>query len=186
MADDIRPAEPDNGPRMRRWEMQRWLVDNIIKANGMEWDQPRLGGLLAALGPEAGADIAQIRARVQKYADIAPAFEAAARRREGRAAAHEAAGEPIQARENYFMAANYWCSAQWPIHENNATNLFYNSRKARVFPEIRRPCRAQGRSRVDPAALAQRQGAAGLAAPAAGIRARAHSRRRVDPRHGRI
>ncbi len=133
MADDIRPAEPDNGPRMRRWEMQRWLVDNIIKANGMEWDQPRLGGLLAALGPEAGADIAQIRARVQKYADIAPAFEAAARRREGRAAAHEAAGEPIQARENYFMAANYWCSAQWPIHENNATNLFYNSRKRECF-----------------------------------------------------
>jgi dienelactone hydrolase len=125
--------EPDNGPRMRRWEQQRWLVDNIIKANGMEWDQPRLGGLLAALGPESSADIAQIRARVQKLADIAPAFEAVARRREARARAHEAAGEPVQARENYFMASNYWCSAQWPIHENNATNLFYNERKRDCF-----------------------------------------------------
>lgn len=129
----VGPSEPDNGPRMRRWEAQRWLVDNIIKANGMEWDQPRLGGLLTALGPEASADIAQIRARVQKLADVAPAFEAVARRREARARAYEAAGEPIQARENYFMAANYWCSAQWPIHENNATNLFYNARKRDCF-----------------------------------------------------
>lgn len=127
------PAAADNGPRMKRWEAQRWLVDNIIKANGMEWDQPRLGGLLAALGPEAQGDIAQIRARVQKFADIAPAFEAVARRREARAAAREASGELIQARENYFMAANYWCSAQWPIHENNATNLFYNERKRQCF-----------------------------------------------------
>jgi hypothetical protein len=127
------PMEPDNGPRMRRWEAQKWLVDNIIKSVGMEWDQPRLGGLLAALGPESGPDIAQIRARVQKYTDIAPAFEAAARRREARAKAHEAEGETIQARENYFMAANYWCSAQWPIHENNDTNLFYNTRKRECF-----------------------------------------------------
>jgi len=127
------PAEADSGPRMRRWEAQRWLIDNIIKSVGMEWDQPRLAGLLAALGPEAGADLAQIRARVQKYADVAPAFEATARRREARAKAHEDAGEAIQARENYFMAANYWASAQWPIHENNDTNLFYNRRKRECF-----------------------------------------------------
>ena len=77
---------------------------------------------LAALGPEAAGDIAGIRARVQKYADIAPAFEAGARRREARAAAAEQEGGS-SARENYFMAANYWCSAQWPIHENNEANL---------------------------------------------------------------
>ena len=127
------PAEADNGPRMRRWEAQRWLVDNVIRSVGMEWDQPRLAGLLAALGPEAGADLAQIRARVQKHADIAPAFEATARRREARAKTHEDAGAAIQARENYFMAANYWASAQWTIAENNDTNLFYNRRKRECF-----------------------------------------------------
>ncbi|MEI8327265.1 MAG: TolC family protein, partial [Betaproteobacteria bacterium] len=40
-------------------------------------------------GPEANADFAAIRSRVQKYADIAPAFEATAKRREAkRASAH--------------------------------------------------------------------------------------------------
>jgi dienelactone hydrolase len=129
----IAGEEADNGPRMRRWTEQRWLIDNIIRSVGMEWDQPRLAGLLAALGPESAGDIAGIRARVQKYADIAPAFEAAARRREARAAAAEKDGERIVARENYFMAANFWCSAQWPIHENNETNLRYNERKRACF-----------------------------------------------------
>jgi dienelactone hydrolase len=116
-------------PRVRRWDEQRWLIDNVIRSVGMEWDQPRLGGLLGSLGPESGPDIAGIRQRVQKFTDIAPAFEATARRREARAKAAEADGEPIVARDNYFMAANYWCSAQWPVDENNAQNLFYNARK---------------------------------------------------------
>ncbi len=25
-------------PRMRRWTEQRWTLDNIIRANGMDWD----------------------------------------------------------------------------------------------------------------------------------------------------
>jgi hypothetical protein len=29
--------------RVRRWKEQRWLMDAIIQAVGVEWDQPRLG-----------------------------------------------------------------------------------------------------------------------------------------------
>jgi dienelactone hydrolase len=126
-------SERKGPPRVRRWIEQRWLIDNVIRAVGMEWDQPRLSSLNAALGPEAAGDTAAIRQRVQKLADAAPAFEAVARRREAKAEAAEAAGHPVTARENYFMAANYWASAQWPLDENSRQNLFYNQRKRECF-----------------------------------------------------
>ena len=27
---------------VRRWKDQRWVIDSVIQAIGMEWDQPRL------------------------------------------------------------------------------------------------------------------------------------------------
>lgn len=63
-------------PSMRRWTEQRWTVDNRIRANGIDWDQPRIANLIAACGPEAQADIAAIRARVQKFADVGRSSEA--------------------------------------------------------------------------------------------------------------
>jgi dienelactone hydrolase len=126
-------SAPAGSPQVRRWSEQRWLIDNIIRANGAEWDQPRLASLNAALGPESSADVAALRQRIQKFADAAPAFEAVARRREAKAQAADDAGESVTARENYYMAANYWASAQWPIDENNALNLAYNERKRACY-----------------------------------------------------
>ena len=116
-------------PRSRRWIEQRWLVDNIIQANGIDWDQPRSFYWNVPCGPEAGGDFAIIRNRVKKYADASPAFEWTARRREARAKAAEQEGSTTSARDNYFMAAIHWGAAQWPIDENNARNLFLNERK---------------------------------------------------------
>ena len=67
--------------QMRRWTEQRWLLDNIIRSVGIDWDQPRTITYNTPCGPEANADFAGIRERVKKYADISPAFETAARRR---------------------------------------------------------------------------------------------------------
>src|ERR1019366_5413302 len=120
-------------PQMRRWKEQRWLLDNIIQAVGPDWHAPRLPHLNAALGPESTADINGIRQRVKKFADIEGAFVAVARRREARAKASEEAGEFVTARENYYMASNYWASAQWPIDESNKQNYFYNGRKRECF-----------------------------------------------------
>jgi dienelactone hydrolase len=119
------------GPR--RFVEQRWLIDNVIRANGIDWDQPRLGSLQAAMGAEATGDIAAIRGRVQKLADIAPAFESVARRREAKALAAAELGQTVTAAENFYMAALYWASAQWPIDENNEQNLFYNCRKRECY-----------------------------------------------------
>ena len=123
----------DAGPKMRRWDEQRWLIDNTIRAVGMEWDQPRLGNYATACGPLAAGDIAAIRQRVQKYADINPAFEAAARRREAVARAAEVENHPVTARDNYFIAAVFWAASQWTLLANDAHNHDNNTRKRECF-----------------------------------------------------
>src|SRR6516225_7494076 len=57
-------------PRVRRFDEQRWLIDNIIRANGIDWDQPRSLYIHLPCGIEANADFAGIRERVKKMADI--------------------------------------------------------------------------------------------------------------------
>jgi dienelactone hydrolase len=120
-------------PQMRRWNEQRWLLDNVISANGIDWDSPRLPHLSAAIGPAATADINGIRQRVNKFADIKDAFVAVARRREIKAVAAEKSEELVTARENYYMAASYWASAQWPLFESNEENHFFNRRKRECY-----------------------------------------------------
>jgi dienelactone hydrolase len=130
-----RPAaeKGHGGPVTRRWTEQRWALDNIIQANGMDWDQPRSLYLSGPCGPLAAGDFAAVRQRIVKYADAAPAFEAMARKREGLAVAAEKAGNPVTARENYFIASVHWGAAQWPLDQNNAQNLMYNARKRECF-----------------------------------------------------
>ena len=120
-------------PHVQRWSEQRWLIDNIIRANGIDWDQPRSIYLSAPCGGEANADFAAIRQRVQKMADIGPAFEAVARRREAKAKAALEAEQPVTARDNYFMAAVHWGAAQWPYDQNDETNIAYNQKKRECY-----------------------------------------------------
>jgi dienelactone hydrolase len=117
----------------RRWIAQRWLVDNVIRSVGIDWDQPRSINYNAPCGPEANADFAVIRERVKKYADISPAFETAARRREAKAIAAGEADELVTARQNYFIAAIQYAASQWPHDENNDKNLTLNERKRECY-----------------------------------------------------
>lgn len=119
----------DTEPNCRRFDEQRWLLDNVIRANGPEWDQGRLSHLVTIIGPDASADVAGMRARMQKLDDFGPVFEASAKRREARAHAAEQDGDLVTARDNYFMAANYWASSQWTILRNDAKNLALNQKK---------------------------------------------------------
>jgi dienelactone hydrolase len=122
-----------SGPVTRRFTEQRWLLDNTIRAVGMDWDQPRSIYLSSPCGPEANADFAAIRQRITKLTDASPAFEAVARRREAKAQAAEKEGAAVTARESYFMAAIHWGAAQWPIDENDGQNRFYNQRKRECY-----------------------------------------------------
>ncbi len=125
-------------PECRRFQEQRWLLDQTIRANGMDWDQQRSIYLSAPCGSEAGADFVGLRMRIQKLADAAGAFEAVARRREGRAKQFEADGLLVSARENYFMAAIHWGGAMWTIDEANQQNCDYNQRKRECYASYAR------------------------------------------------
>jgi dienelactone hydrolase len=120
-------------PHVRRFDAQRWLIDNVIRANGIDWDQPRSLYVNGPCGMEANADFAGIRERVKKMADIGPAFAAVARRREAKANAAAQADRKITARDNFFMAAVHWGAAQWPYDENDETNIAYNNKKRECY-----------------------------------------------------
>src|SRR5262245_31758246 len=122
-----------DAPQVRRFDEQRWLIDNVIRANGIDWDQPRSIYIQTPCGLESNADFAGIRERVKKMADIGPAFEAVARRREAKATAAEKADNPVTARDNYFMAAVHWGAAQWPYDQNDETNVAYHLKKRECY-----------------------------------------------------
>lgn len=122
-------------PQVRRFNAQRWLLDNVIRANGIDWDQPRSLYLNAPCGVEANADFAGIRERVKKMADIGPAFATVARRREAKAKAAQAEGRLVTARDNYFMAAIHWAAAQWPYDQNDEPNIALNEKKRECYAE---------------------------------------------------
>jgi dienelactone hydrolase len=134
MNDHSKPILDTRGePHVRRFNEQRWLIDNIIRANGIDWDQPRSLYIQGPCGLEANADFAGIRERVKKMTDIGPAFEAVARRREAKAKAADETGNKITARDNYFMAAVHWGAAQWPYDQNDKTNIAYNNKKRECY-----------------------------------------------------
>lgn len=141
-----RQAGTEGEPNVRRWAEQRWLVDNVIRANAIDWDQPRSIYINVACGFEATADFAAIRQRVPKYADITPAFLANAKRRDAKARAAEAERHLVTARDNYFMAAVHWRAAQWPLHDNGSDNLAYNANKHTCYGDYARlPLRGRAR-----------------------------------------
>lgn len=126
-------AEQSGAPRTRRWDDQRWVVDNIVSAVGIEWDQSRIAYTLGPCGVEATADFAGVRARSRRFADISRAFERAAVRRHRMAEAFEADGKLVSARESYFIAALLYGSAQWPIFESNERNVRLDERKTTCY-----------------------------------------------------
>jgi dienelactone hydrolase len=131
-------ADAEGGAMTRRFSEQRWALDNIIRANGIDWDQPRSLYLSAPCGVEANADFAAIRTRVQKMADIGPAFEATAKRREAKARDAEADGNKVTARDNWFMAAILYGAAEWPYDDFTDQHLVLHKKKRECYTNYAR------------------------------------------------
>ncbi len=119
--------------RMKRWQEQRWVLDNVIRPVGTEWDQPRIGYTAGPCGPEAFFDFNLVRARVQKLTDMPREYAAAARRRQTKAEAYMKAGRREAARESYYMASLLWGSAQWTLFDNTPENLEYDAAKVACY-----------------------------------------------------
>ncbi len=124
---------PKGPPVIRRFDEQRWVLDNVIQANGVDWDQSHTGVAIRAGGPSVVPDMDELRQRVKRLVDIGPAFEALAKKREQTAKDAEQAGDKAAARDNYFLAANYWASAMWTIDEVNQKLKMLNDRKRENF-----------------------------------------------------
>ena len=122
----------------KRFAEQRWAIDNIIRANGIDWDQPRSIYLSAPCGVEASADFAAIRARVEKMADIGPAFESVAMRREAKARTSEAEGNLVTARDNWYMAAIHYGAAEWPYDDSDEIHVGLHTKKRECFANFAR------------------------------------------------
>jgi dienelactone hydrolase len=131
-------AEEEGAATTKRFAEQRWALDNIIRANGIDWDQPRSFYLAAPCGGEANADFAAIRARVQKMADIGPAFEATAKRREAKARAAESDGNTVTARDNWFMAAIHYGAAEWPYDDSGRKHVELHQKKRECYANYAR------------------------------------------------
>ena len=131
-------ADSEGGAMTRRFAQQRWALDNIIRANGIDWDQPRSLYLSGPCGVEANADFAAIRARVQKMADIGPAFESTATRREAKARAAETDGNTMTARDNWYMAAIHYGAAEWPYDDSGEKHLALHRKKRDCFANYAR------------------------------------------------
>jgi len=131
-------AESDGEAMTKRFSEQRWVLDNIVQANGVDWDQPRSFYLAAPCGVEANADFAAIRARVKKMADIGPAFEATAKRREAKAKDAEGEGSLVTARDNWFMAAIHYGAAEWPYDNYSKLHLALHAKKRDCYASYAR------------------------------------------------
>src|SRR6185436_7458995 len=107
-------------PGPRRWHEQRWLLDTTIRAESIDWDQPRSFQTIRPIGAEAAGEVNLLKGRVRKFDDIAPVFEQAAERHERRAKEAEARGHVVTAREEYFTAAVLLTVPAWAITEDDA------------------------------------------------------------------
>lgn len=120
-------------PGSRRWLEQRWILDSVIRTDGLEWDQPRVAYTVRPMGVDAIADFSLAQARINKFADMVPVFTDLAERRADRARAAEKAGNLVAAREHYFHAALLFVTAEWTIWETTPQLIDLDDRKNECY-----------------------------------------------------
>lgn len=132
--------KPDilGSPGPRRWHEQRWTIDSVMRTDGLEWDQPRVAYTLRPMGVDATADFVVARSRIHKFDDIVPVFTDLAGIRERKAAAAEAEGRDVAAREHFFHAALLYATAEWPIWEDTDELVELDDRKNRCYSSYAR------------------------------------------------
>jgi hypothetical protein len=128
-APDWSHRNPKGAPMVKRFNEQRWALDQIIQANGIDWDQSHTGQIIASGGPTSIPEMQELKKRVVRLVDIEPAFTALAKKREAQAKDAEKAGNKEAAREHYYLAARYWGSAMWTVDEINDHLLGLNQKK---------------------------------------------------------
>ncbi len=119
--------------RVERFREQRWVLDNVIRAVGVTWDQGDMDFALFPCGIGALGDFLRVEKNVKKYNDIAREYGAAARRRQANAEDLDKQGYTVAARESYYIASVLYGQAQWPIADHTRQNLELEKRKNHCY-----------------------------------------------------
>lgn len=117
-----------------RWRSQRWLVDDAVRALGIEFDQSRLKYSLGPVRDEtSGADIAILKQSIKKLSDLTQIASIHAQRHEALARRLEDRGHPVTAGVHWFTAAQLWLLGAWPIWETTDELIELHRRKVEAF-----------------------------------------------------
>lgn len=130
------PAGANPDLRTRRWREQRAAIDARIAEQGPDFDQPRSAIYSAPAGFEALAEFRRANQHIRSFADMHPAYARAAAARESRAQAFAAQGREVAARESFFIAAQLWAAARWPLFSLDAAHRHCTERLNHCFGEF--------------------------------------------------
>jgi dienelactone hydrolase len=123
--------------KMRRWRDQRWILDQVIQARGIDWDQGRTGKILRNCGPAVQSDLQEVCRRIGKFVDIPREFARAAARREEQGWQAEADGHFPEARDHYYIAACFYTNAMWAVYEDgNPRRLGWQEKKRACYDKF--------------------------------------------------
>lgn len=119
----------------RRFEAQKWLIDQAIATVGLDWDQLRMATVVAPAGFEGMGDWSMVARAVHRFDEITPGCMEAASRREIRGRIAAQSGDDVTARESFLIAAIYYGLAQWPIAEDSPLNRELDAKKVACYGE---------------------------------------------------
>ncbi|WP_022885454.1 alpha/beta hydrolase family protein [Glaciibacter superstes] len=134
MSNSSQPAiAKKNGPR--RWHEQRWIIDSVLRTDGLEWDQPRIAYTLRPMGLDGNADFALALSRINKFDDLVPVFRDLADRRRRLGEEALAADRKVTAREHFFHAAVLYSTAEWSIWKTTPELVALDDAKNAAYKE---------------------------------------------------
>ena len=121
------------GPR--RWQEQRWIIDSILRTDGLEWDQPRVAYTLRPMGLDGNADFQLALPRINKFDDLVPVFRDLADRRRKLGQEALADGRNVTAREHFFHAAVLYSTAEWSIWKTTSELVALDDAKVECYAQ---------------------------------------------------
>lgn len=142
------PAGANPHLRTRRWREQRAAIDARIAEHGPDFDQPRSAIYSAPAGFEALAEFRRANPHIRAFADMHPVYARAASLREARAEAFAAQDRDVAARESFFIAAQLWAAARWPLFSLDEAHLHCTERLRHCYGAFA-PRSAHGVERVE-------------------------------------
>ena len=93
---------PKGAPVVKRFNEQRWVLDNVIQANGIDWDQSHTGVVIGSGGPSTIPEMAELRKRVNAGRYRA-GLRGAGQKARGKAKEAEQAGNKTAARDTITL-----------------------------------------------------------------------------------